>query len=189
MRYLCALTALSVLAASAGVIDRAALIVGKTVYTESEVENEARLTEFEAGKPLDLSAAARKEAANRLIDRELLRQEMSATGFQPPSIDADALLRSFVQQHHSSSAQFRAALARYGVTEDELKERLVWEVTLLRFIDQRFKPLATLPETTDSANRSENPESLANSVDQQMDAWLQQQRADTRIVFVPEAFQ
>lgn len=189
MRYLCTLILLFVSAASAGVVDRAALIIGKTVYTESEVEGEARLTQFEARQPLDLSAAARKQAANRLVDRELLTQEMAATGFDAAGVDGAALLVSFRQQHYSSAAQFREALARYGVTEDELKQRLVWEITLLRFTDQRFKPLATLADL-ESANRSENPAApTASAIDQQMDAWLQQQRADAHIVFIAEAFQ
>jgi hypothetical protein len=176
-------------AASAGVVDRAALIIGKTVYTESEVEDEARLTQFEARQTPDLSAAARKQAANRLVDRELLKQEMDATGFEAPAVDGDALLDSFRQRRYSSAAQFREALARYGVTEDALKQRLVWQVTLLRFTDQRFKPLAALADI-ESANRAGKPaEPPASAIDQQMDAWLRQQRADAHIVFIPEAFQ
>jgi hypothetical protein len=99
MRYLCAPVIFFISIASAGVVDRAALIIGKTVYTESEVEDEARLTQFEARQPLDLAAAARKEAANRLVDRELLKQEMAATGFEAPAIDGDALLGSFRRRH------------------------------------------------------------------------------------------
>ncbi len=64
-------------------IDRIALVVGKTVFTQSEVDDEARLSELEGGKPLDLSAAQRKEAAERLVDQQLLRDEMQVTRFQP----------------------------------------------------------------------------------------------------------
>ncbi len=183
--------------AAAGVVDRIAVVVGKTVFTESEVEREARLTEFESGKPLDLSPLARKQAAEQLVDQELLRQEMSATGFQTATVDGDALLREYRQKHSPSDAQLQAALARYGLTEDALKQRLVWEVTLLHFTDQRFKPLAALTEES-TANRTENPTQpvaatppapTASAVDQQMDAWLQQQKQDTRIIYIPEAFQ
>lgn len=187
--------------AAAGVVDRAAVVVGKTLFTESEVEQEARLTDFQAGKPLDLSASGRKQAADQLVDQELLRQEMSATGFKSAPQNADALLRDYRQKHFPSNAQFEAALARYGITADALKQRLVWEVTLLQFTDQRFKPLAALlamPSAEEpSANRADSPVQpvaappapSASAVDQQMDAWLQQQRQDTRIVYIPEAFQ
>jgi hypothetical protein len=173
----------------AAVIDRIALVVGKTVFTQSEVDDEARLSQLEAGKPLDLSAAQRKEAAERLVDQELLREEMSATQFQAPASDADALLRSFRQQHFPSIAQYHAALTRYGVTEGALKERLVWEVSLIRFTDQRFKTFAE-PAEGQSANRADGASQTApDTVDQLMGVWLKQQRADTRIVFKQEAFQ
>ncbi|MGA7236232.1 MAG: hypothetical protein WBY44_11160 [Bryobacteraceae bacterium] len=182
---------LAILAAicPAAVIDRVAVVVGKTVFTQSEVDDEARLSELEAAKPLDLSAAQRKQAAERLVDQELLREEMTATQFQAPASDADTLLRSFRQRHFPSVAQYHTALTRYGVTEDALKARLVWEVSLLRFTDQRFKPFAD-PADAQSANRAEGaPQAAPQTVDQQMDAWLTQQRADTRIVFKQEAFQ
>lgn len=183
--FSCVLAALC----SAGVVDRTAVIVGKTVFTESEVEDEARLTAMESGKPLDLSATERKQAAQQLVDRHLLREEMTATGFKAPAVDPDALLRNFRQRHYSTAAQYRAALEHYGVGEDALKQRLIWEVTLLRFTDERFKPLGALADNQ-TANRSASPTQPAGDpVGQQMDAWLQQQRADTRIVFIPEAFQ
>ena len=184
-------------AAAAGVVDRVAVVVGKTVFTESEVEQEARLTQFESGKPLDLSPVERKQAADQLVDQELLRQEMSATGFEAATLDAAAILRDYRRKHSVSDAQLQASLARYGLTGDALEQRLAWEVTLLHFTDQRFKPLAALSEES-SANRADNsaqPVAAApltpstSAVDQQMDAWLQQRKQDTRIVYIPEAFQ
>jgi hypothetical protein len=173
----------------AAVIDRVALVVGKAVFTQSEVDDEARLSELEAGKPLDLSAAQRRQAAERLVDQELLRQEMSATQFQAPASDAGALLGAFRQRRFPSAAQYRAALTRYGVTEDALKGRLGWEVSLIRFTDQRFKTFAE-PADGQSANRLDGAaQAAADTVDQLMDTWLKQQRADTRIVFKQEAFQ
>ena len=181
--------AVSALIGHAAVIDRVALVVGKAVFTQSEVDDEARLSELETGKPLDLSASQRRQAAERLVDQELLREEMSATQFKPPASDADALLRSFRQRHFPSVSQYHAALARYGVTEDALKERLVWEVSLIRFTDQRFKTFAE-PADGQSANRTDGaPPAAPDTVDQLMDAWLKQQRADTHIVFKQEAFQ
>jgi hypothetical protein len=174
---------------SAAVVDRAALVVGKSVFTESEVENEARLTQFESGKPLDLSAAQRKQAAERLADQELLRQEMAASAFQTPSTDSNTLVQSFRRRRFSSLAQYQAALTRYGVTEGALKQRLLWETELIHFTDQRFKPFAP-PSSEHTANRSETDGATAeDTVDQLMDAWLKQQRANTRIVFIAGAFQ
>ena len=176
---------LAILAAicPAAVVDRVAVVVGKTVFTQSEVDDEARLTDLEAGKPLDLSAAQRKQAAERLVDQELLREEMKVTGFQVPASGADALAAKFPPAPFPSIAQYRAALARYGVTEDALKARLVWEVYVLRFTDQRFKPFADPADAQTRESRGDGAQPAEDSVDQQMDAWLKQQRADTRIVF------
>ena len=179
--------------AMAAVVDRVALIVGKSVFTESEVNQEARLTELEAGKPLDLSAAQRKEAAQRLVDRELLRQEMVASAAPTGTADANALLLTFRQHRFSTAAEYRAALTHYGVTEDELKQRLQWEADMLRFTDDRFRTFAPPPDNqsanNQSADRSGSTAAAAPTVDQQLDAWLAQQRSNTRVVFVPEAYQ
>jgi hypothetical protein len=174
---------------SASVVDRLALVVGKTAFTQSEVDSEARLTDLESGKQLDLSGPQRKQAAERLVDQQLLRDEMQVTGYQPlAASEADALLRKFRQQHFASEPLYKAALAHYGVTEDELKQHVVWEVEVIRFTDQRFKPIAATDNQ--SANRAESGAQPAeDSVDREMEAWLKQQRADTRIVFIPEAFQ
>jgi hypothetical protein len=174
----------------AAVVDRVALVVGKAVFTQSEVDDEARLSGLESGKPLDLSAARRKEAAERLVDQQLLREEMKVTAFQPPAGDADALLRRFRQEHFASIPLYRAALTRYGVAEEALKQHLLWEFAVLSFTEQRFRPLtAPTPDST-TANRTENGvQAAADSVDQQMEAWLKETRANTRIVFKQEAFQ
>ena len=174
---------------SGATVDRLALIVGKTVFTQSEVDNEARLSEIESGKPPDLSAAQRKEAAERLVDQQLLRNEMQVTGFEAPASEADNLLRRFRQEHFASIPLYHAALARYGVTEDELNQHLLWELTVIRFTDQRFRPL-TASTDGQAANRAANgAQPPEDTVDREMAAWLKQQRADTRIVFKPEAFQ
>jgi hypothetical protein len=184
---LLALIALVSATAMASVVDRVAVVVGKTIFTESEVNEEARLTQLEAGKPLDLSAAQRKEAAERLVDRELLRQEMAASGTLSGTTDTSALLRAFRQRRFPAIAEYHAALTRYGVTEDALKQRLLWEAEMMRFTDERFRAF-TPPPDDQSADRSGNAAPAAPSADQQLDAWLKQQRASTRVVFVQEAF-
>jgi len=175
---------------NAAVVDRVALVVGKTVFTQSEVADETRLSELESGKPLDLSAPRRKEAAERLVDQQLLRDEMDVTGFEPPAAsDAGALVSRFRQEHFASTPLYQAALTRYGVTEDDLKRHLLWQLAVIRFTEERFSPLAAATDNQ-TANRTQNgAQPAADTVDREMEAWLKQQRADTRIVFKPEAFQ
>ena len=97
-----ALAALLLLAgmASAGVVDRIAVVVGNTVITESEVLREVRLTEFLNREPLDVSPAARRAAADRLVDQQLIRNEMSIGNYpQPSPAEADDMLHRFIQEN------------------------------------------------------------------------------------------
>ena len=83
--------------------------------------------------------------------------------------------------------EYHAALQKYGIAEEQLKAHLLWQLTAIRFTDQRFR--LQLPETaTQSADRAAD-DSPASSVDQQMDAWLKEARDNTKITFKQEAFQ
>ena len=180
-------------AAHAAIIDRVAIVVGNTVITETEVLREVRLTEFMNGQPLDLDAEARKAAADRLVDQQLIRNEM-AIGAYPMPTDADVaeMLRNFRQQHFNSVAQYRAALEKFGVKEEELKEHLRWQLAAIRFTDLRFQPNLPAPSSdTQSANRLKaGAQGLAGTnVDQQLDSWLKEQRQNTRVQFKKGAFQ
>ncbi len=167
--------------AMAGVIDRVAVVVGNDVITESEILREVRLTELINGQPVDLSAEKRREAAERLVDQQLIRKEMEIGNYPMPAPQvADAMLRKFKQE-------YRAALEKYGVTEAELKEHLLWQLAVMRFTDQRFHIL-TSTAPVQSADRTSSDGSSGSSVDAQMEAWLKQQRANTRIQFKKGAF-
>jgi hypothetical protein len=171
-----------------GVIDRVAVVVGTDVITESEVIREVRLTQFLNGQPLDLSAAERKAAAERLVDQQLIRNEMEVGGYSMPSeSEGPAVLRNFRQQNYRSTPAFRAALEKYGLTEDDLQHHLLWQVAALRFADSRFH-MAIPAESSNSANRSRDTDGSEKPEDQ-MDAWLKQARSATRIQFKKEAFQ
>jgi hypothetical protein len=172
----------------AGVVDRVAIVIDKTVITESEVLDELRLTAFLNNQPLDVSPAARRAAGERLVDQELIRREMRIGGYsQPSSADADALLRGFNQEHFHTPEEYRAALQKYSITEDALKQRLLWQVTAIQFTDLRFRPLQPAAGSQ-SADRASDDTASA-SVDQQMDAWLKEARSNSKIAFKQEAFQ
>jgi hypothetical protein len=181
-----AAVALAVGVAAAGIIDRIAVTVGNQVITESEVLREARLTEIENGEPPDLGPAARRAAAERLVDQELIRREMHIGSYPKPTPEeGEAMLREWRREHYPDDAEYSAALAEYGVTEDELKQHLIWELAVLRFTDVRFK--TALSEPGQSADRAMNANET--EVERQLEAWLKQQRQSTRIQFKKEAFQ
>ena len=77
----------------ADIIDRIAITVGNQVITESQIDEELRITAFLNRDKLDVSDDARKQAANRLIDQALVKREMELSHYPfPQAVDAGASL-------------------------------------------------------------------------------------------------
>jgi hypothetical protein len=123
------------------VVDRMAVVVGKRVIKSSDIYRDLGATEFLNREQPDFTVDARHKAADRLIEQSIIRDEIANGGFKWASqADADALLNKIREERFGgSSAQLHAALSRYGLTEDELRAQLLWQLTVLRFIDQRFR--------------------------------------------------
>jgi len=125
---------------SADIIDRIAISVGNQVITESQIDDEVRITQFLNGDKLDLSLSEKKKAASRLIEQALVKREMELSRYPLPSLDDAAEPLRKLKAGYPSDAQFQDALRTYGITEDGLKQRLWWQLTLLRFVEVRFRP-------------------------------------------------
>ena len=190
MRQALLAIAFTLAAVAAGVIDRVAVVVGNQVITESEVLLEVRLTEFFNGQPLDLGADQRKAAAERLVDQQLIRNEMQIGGYpMPVESEGDAVLRKFRQDNYPGIPAFRAALENHGLTEDEVKRHLLWQAAAMRFTDLRFHMTMAAPATP-SADQSQSADrSVDTTVEDQMEVWLKEVRSNTRIQFKKGAFQ
>ncbi len=161
-------------------LDRIAATVGSEVITEGQVLDEIRIVAFLNGRKPDFSPAERRRAAERLVDQALIRREMRIAQFPEPSLsDADKALDELWRKRYPSRAAFRKALEAYGIPERELLHHLRWELAALRFTDYRFRPFAAARPGT----------SQPDGADRQMEAWLKQARAATRIRFFKEAFQ
>lgn len=124
----------------AEIIDRIVISVGNQVITESQIEEEIRITAFLNRAKLDLNSAEKKKAAARLIEQTLVKREMDFSRYPMPSLsDADASLKS-VNARFANEALRDDAVRQYGVTEEALRTHLWWQLTVLRFIEYRFSP-------------------------------------------------
>jgi hypothetical protein len=123
------------------VFDRMAVIVGKRVIKSSDIGRDLRVTAFLNREQPSFSADARRKAADRLIEQTILRGEITSGGYSGASEDdAAALLDKLRQERFAGSdARLRTTLAGYGLTEEELRAQLLWQLTVLRFIDERFR--------------------------------------------------
>jgi len=123
------------------VIDRMAVIVDKRVIKSSDIFRDLGATQFLNRETPNFNVDARRKAADRLIEQTIIRNEIADGGYRwASSADAEAMLESIRKERFGGSDdRLKAALARYGLTEDELREQLLWQLTVLRFIDQRFR--------------------------------------------------
>ena len=194
------------------VLDRIAIIVGKHVIKESDIDRDVRLTDFLNSAPLVITSQVKRESADRLIDQESIRQEI-ATGDYERATDSDAaaLQAQLVKDRFSGSeARFRTALSQYGLTPEQLHEQLLWQLTVLRFIDQRFRvgvfvsddEVRNYYEQHKAEFQRKNPTAtyeklepeIRNSlegqrVNENFEAWLKQARTRSRIEYKQEALQ
>jgi hypothetical protein len=132
------------LLSAAEVIDRIAATVNRHAILQSEWDEAVAFESLLNGRPLpEVTAADRIQTLERLIDQELIAEQMSATSFVPATpdqISARVLqLRQTVPAWKSDDG-WHAALASYGLTEDDVAERTAVQVNLSRYLDVRFRP-------------------------------------------------
>ena len=184
--------------ASAVIIDRIAVVIGNSIIKDSEIAQDMRVAAFLNGEPLDFGVVLRKKAVNRLIDQVFIRREIRVGGYAAVTPgEADAQLNQLKQQRFKTAAAFESALHRYGLTELSLRKQFQWQLTVLRFIDVRFKPavLVTDDEIEKYYKAHPSKASLADQHDQISDIltgekvnkvffdWLDEQRKETKIQF------
>lgn len=124
------------------VIDRVAVIVDKHIVKLSDIQRDLRVTEFLNREPPEIGSEVMRKSAERLIDQTIIAQEIARGGYaRPPESEADATFQQLMQDRFSGSqTRMRNELASYSLTEAGLREQLLWQLTVLRFIDERFRP-------------------------------------------------
>lgn len=132
----------SSMALAAVVIDRIAVIVDKHAIKTSDIDHDLRVTEFLNRAPLDTRVDLKRQAAERLIDQTVIREAMEKGGYnRSNAAEVEAIVkRMLAQRFGGSDARFQRELARYGTTEAQLRIELEWQMDVLSFIDQRFRP-------------------------------------------------
>lgn len=213
----CILTILTLLIAfplsASVVLDRVAVIVGKQVIKESDILRDLRGTEFLNRQPPDFSAQARRKAADRLVDQMIIREEIRRDAYtQAPASQVDAMMKQIRDQRAGGSdTRLQQELARYGLTEDQLRAQLQWQFDVLRFIDQRFRPAVLVTDEEVKAYYDQHRAALdrqypqiktyqgmepkvrglleGERLNQEFDRWLDAQRKRANVEYKQGAFQ
>ena len=125
------------------VVDRIVATVNRQPILLSEWEVELRYEAMLDQKPLPASDDVAHAALDRLIDQELLRQQLKSYRVDEPSrAEIDDRVKEIRRQipGAQSEAGYQADLTRYGLTEQELRERVATQALILHFIDVRLRP-------------------------------------------------
>lgn len=191
------------------IIDRIAVVVGNSIIKDSDIDRDIRVTSFLNREPLDFSNAARKKAASRLIDQIFIRREIQIGDYPAATLqETDRQLDSLKKQRFPSNSAFEQALGQYGLTTLELRTQFQWQLTVLRFIDVRFKPAVLVTDDEIEKYYHEHAAALRKQypgktlddlseqirgilsgerVNQQFFRWLDYQRKNNKIQFREES--
>jgi FKBP-type peptidyl-prolyl cis-trans isomerase (trigger factor) len=205
------LVALLMVAGQAEVLDRIAVTVDKHVISEGDIVLDLRIAAFLDQKPVDASGDQKRKSADRLVDQYLLLQEaLTSRQVLPTEADAQQLLDQ-VKAQYATETEYRAALARYNVTEVRLSDHLLRGIRALRFTDLRFRPEVQLSDDdlheyydtmavqwrranptqvpTFEASKDQIEKLLTDQrVTQALDRWLGTTRSETQILYKEDVF-
>jgi hypothetical protein len=201
-------------AGRAEILDRIAVTVDRAVITESQIVQHIRVAAFLNDEPVELSVESKRTAAGRLVEQALIRHEIEISLYPIPSMEeAEKRLEELKKTEFPDPAGYRGKLAEYGITEDELRQSLLAQLVIGRFIDYRFRPGITVtdqevrqyyeeeflpalaqkglgppPGLEDSRDQIEQI-LVSRRVNEALDSWLQRTKSEATIRYREEAFQ
>lgn len=136
------------------IVDRVVGNVNGHVVLQSDWEQEVVFEALlNARDPGSFTSSERSAALDRLIDRELLREQLRT--WQPAPADQVAARVAEVRKQFSDEAckearspqpdctsdeAWRSVLQRYGLTQSALEKRLSDEIQLMKLVEDRLRP-------------------------------------------------
>jgi peptidyl-prolyl cis-trans isomerase SurA len=187
-------------------LDRISVVVNSDLIKASDIDRDLLATQLLNGDPPNLSLASRKKDTAHLIDQVFIREEISAGAYPIASDeDADKELTQLIADRYKTKAEFAAALKRYQLTEADLREQFRWQITVLRFIDARFRPAVLItddqvdkyytqhlsalkkqnPKGTEDDLKSDARDALTSeAVNKLLFEWLDQHRHDAKVRYL-----
>jgi hypothetical protein len=126
------------------VIDRIVATVNGHIILHSDVDEALSYQAFADNRPLTpFTADERKAALDRLIDQELIREEVHQSDLEPASpAEVEARIAEIRRLHAdvNDEASWLRALHRYDLTADELREKVSADLNSWKAIDARLRP-------------------------------------------------
>jgi hypothetical protein len=126
----------------AEIVDRIVANVNGHALLQSDWEQEMAFEGFSSVRdPNTFSREERSAALDRLIDQELLREQLRP-GQPLLSQQVEGRVAEIRKLHPEcvTDEGWRAALQRYGLTEASLEKRVGEQMLLMRLVDDRLRP-------------------------------------------------
>ncbi len=197
----------------AEIVDRIAIVVGQQVITELQLDEELRVTAFLNRQPVARDIEARRRAADRLVEQLLVKREMDLSHYPLPNAED---VNNYLDKIHAAfgrNSQWDHELAAYNLSESTLKDHLALQLTILRFIELRFRPdlgvsepdirndyerqiaawqvnhPGAKPPTVEALKESIHNGLIEARTDQILNTWLQEGRKQLNIVYLDKSLQ
>jgi peptidyl-prolyl cis-trans isomerase SurA len=140
-------------AARAGqVIDRIVATVNGHIILQSDWDEGQRYEALLNGRALDqFTDDDRRAVLDRLIDQELLAEQMKSASFQHATESEAAARVAQARKQYPEAATdegWTALLSRYGVTEKDLVAHVQQQIDLMRLVDAHLRPAVQIDSKT-----------------------------------------
>jgi hypothetical protein len=128
------------------VLDGIAATVNGHVILQSDWRDEVRYECFVAGKALqDVTPQDRKGALDRLIDQELLREQMNSADVkavtpEPEEVEKQIAVEANDYARDHGAQAWSTALSAYHLSEADIKSHIALELSQLRLVDAHLRP-------------------------------------------------
>jgi hypothetical protein len=194
------------------IIDRLAIAVGHEAITELQLDEELRVTAFLNHQPITRDLTSRRDAADRLVEQFLIRNEIGLSRYPLPEEKEVAAYMESVRTEQGGPAAFERALRSYDLAENALKRHLALQLSTMRFVDYRFASDTAVPDSAIEAayqremqmwkeTHHENPPALdavrerirqtlaAERTDAALGNWLAERRKQLTIVYLDKTLE
>jgi hypothetical protein len=129
---------------AADVIDRIVATVNGHVILQSDLDEALCYEALLSGRSLSqFTDDDRRAALDRLIDQELLGEQMKSASFQHASGEEAATQISEARKLYPEAVTaegWEAVLAKFGLTEKALTAHVQQQIDLMRLVDARLRP-------------------------------------------------
>ena len=129
---------------AAEVVDRIVATVNGHIILQSDWQSAICYAALVDGRTVEqISPSERKAALDRLIDQELLQEQMHSADIKRATDDEVSFRIQEIRKQYAQVQDdqgWRNLLAQHGLTEEEFSERVALQLDLDRLVDRRLRP-------------------------------------------------